>query len=93
MSKLSDAQKRALTIMVTYNCFAVQPIRGHCCYLPVERGYTPYAVWRTSLRGNTLASLQRRGLVRIANVGDRTSRDAAFYVLTPKGHEVAKEME
>lgn len=91
---LSEPQRRALRLMVTYNCFAVQHIRGHCYYLPVKwGGCTPYAVWKTSLRRNTLASLQRRQLVGIAAVGDRASRDTIFYTLTPKGRNAAKELE
>lgn len=92
--KLSGPQIRALTTMVFYNCFAVQHIRGHCYYLPAKRGgYTPYPVWATCLRRNTLASLQRRELVAIENVGDRASRDTTFYTLTDKGRGVAKEMK
>lgn len=94
MPKLSEAQGRALRMMMTYNCFAIQHIRGHCYYLPAKWGdYTPYPVWATPLRGNTLASLQRRQLVGIAAVGDRASRDTTFYVLTSKGREVAKELQ
>lgn len=93
MLKLSEPQRRALNVMLTYSCFAIQHTRGHCYYLPVGRGgYTPYAVWSTHLRGNTLASLERRQLVRIADVGDRASRGTRFYELTSKGRETAKEL-
>ena len=94
MPKLSEAQKRVLRMLYEYGCFAVQSSRGHCYYLPIKQGgCTPYPVWRTSVRSNTLASLEQRDLLSIADVGDRSSRGTRFYGLTPKGREVAKELE
>ena len=94
MPKLSDAQKRVLRTMRDYDCFAVQDLRGHCYYLPIKSGgCSPYAIWNSSVRGNTLVSLEQRELLSIADVGDRSSRGTRFYGLTPKGREVAKELE
>lgn len=97
MLKLSEAQKRALCMMLRYQCFAVRSIqraRARCYYLPAKRGaMTPYEMWRTSLHNATLSSLQRHDFVERINVGGRTPRDTTFYLLTAKGRKVAKELE
>lgn len=95
--RLSGSQKRALQIMIQYQCFAVRSThtaRPRCYYLPAKHGdVIQYAMWRTSLRNDTLDSLLRRQLVSKADVGDRASRHIIFYALTAKGRELAKEVK
>jgi len=88
--KLSDAQKRALTTMVEFDC----PLHsstpdGHCWY--GERAL--YGCPGRKVRYTTLRALIKRRLV-VERAGEKGQpywrRD---FLLTAKGREVAKELE
>ena len=89
MSKITEPQACVLRTMAEYDCQIRINQYGHVRYGAFEGCSMPYAAWRFPPLKRTLLALQRKGILESQGHEGWNQR----FVLTPKGREIAKELQ